>query len=116
MQNIIQHQYFIPVNVKEEIFDSTTVDEEVNCNYLLYKCIRTKFFYVFELVGCNRKCVRDEFKRIVVFSANNYTINDYLLINKIDLFQNTFKLETNEYPLNNYFGYTAISEIEFVNS
>lgn len=115
MPNVIQNNYFIPVVLKEKVDNSVPVTEEVNSNYLLYKCIKKKQFYVFKLEGCSYKNIKQNIKEIVVFSANNYKIGDYFLISREILYEYMFPLKTSiTDELKKYYGYNAISETDFI--
>ena len=110
--NII-HNYLIPVRIIGEITDnSIPINDELNNKYLLYKCIRDKDFYILKLCGCNRIDIKSNFDKIVVFSLEDYHVEDYFLISKEDLLKNTFVLKSKEKSIKDYYGCYAISEFE----
>ena len=91
MTNWIINNYFIPVEIKKQVGTlNTSVDKNINYNYLLYKCVKSGDFYVFKLTGCHTKDIPECFDKIIVFSLFNYHEDEYYLIKRDDLFKNSF--------------------------
>ena len=112
---IIEINYFYPIKIK----DVTDYDLHQifihNDDILMYYCsYDNSGYYVFDLYIEFEKMVDDCYKKIIVFSLNNYDAGTFYIIKKKDLF-NDSKLISDEHnliikDLHKYAGYVSLTE------
>lgn len=112
---IIDIDYFYPIEIEDITDFDLDIIASLNKGILIYYCAYDNSgFYVLDLYNYYDKLVKEQYKKVLVFTERELKVNTFYMIAKKDLYRDS-KLISKEHgfiikELHNYAGYVSICE------